>query len=459
MSKHIIGLGILVAIIAIGLYLKIQSESKLHDDLKGTLSMGLLPLDESNATESKAAEASRSFYRYLFDSGKYTIVDSKKTAAMLKLKGLSVDDVLGDKRKIKKLGTLLGVDKLVYSKLDIDSTEEITMTVRVYDVFSGKTELTKEEHYSGYSPDDHAKFCASDIMQKYPLIGLVTGKSGDGYFIDLGSGNGLKKGDRIFSAKRTIIRNDSGEAMFYEYKRAGILRISHINNNFALIKPEKPAGLSLEKGDVVSPEPIPVTAPEVSKTPLLAHIKKGSLLLDDDMKTKKYFGENPKNGILYSNGKLYLDARNKETGHTYVFYPAPFDGLQDFILEGEVEFLPTSSKYNKVCVVFRSNAGYSEENSYELFWNNSGEGGIYQNKLGTIFDVVPLQSNPAINTGTGRNKFRIVAFGSRFDWYMNDVFIAGFEDESLEKGTIGFFANARSYDAISAVKIWDVSTN
>ena len=112
-------------------------------------------------------------------------------------------------------------------------------------------------------------------------------------------------------------------------------------------------------------------------------------------------------------------------------------------------------RYNKFNVVLRNNGGYQSGDSYNFYWHDEGGFAIYQWRLANPFELVPLQSTPAINRGESRNTFRVVTYGSRFDCYLNDEFVIGFEDESLEKGHIGFMVAFYGYATVDDVKIWE----
>jgi hypothetical protein len=69
--------------------------------------------------------------------------------------------------------------------------------------------------------------------------------------------------------------------------------------------------------------------------------------------------------------------------------------------------------------------------------------------------IIPLQTTPYLNRGAKKNRFKIVAYNSKFDLYINDQFIAGFEHELLEKGAIGFKVSFMSYVIVSGVRVWE----
>ena len=188
----------------------------------------------------------------------------------------------------------------------------------------------------------------------------------------------------------------------------------------------------------------------------MTNVEKGKLILDDDMQQNKYLSVKNGQGEAYVDGKLQLNALQRKAGHAYCFYPRPYNQLENFIFEGDIEFLETKNKYNKADVVFRSNSEYGANHfAYSFFFNNDGSYEVNLSINGSNNQLIPLQSTPYLNRGVKKNHFRIVAYESKFDLYLNDNFISGFEHEMLEKGAVGFMASFGSYIAVSNVKIWE----
>ncbi|MCP4396373.1 MAG: hypothetical protein GY801_03545, partial [bacterium] len=272
----------------------------------------------------------------------------------------------------------------------------------------------------------------------------------------LGKNHGIRVGDRLFAARKEELVDDDGEVLFQEINRVGTLRVTKVGPSRSQTKvlALKDKDVNIEKYDLVSPEPIPKNDPFISAEPLLGNVEKGKLILDDDMQSRKYLSPNYNNSENYIDGNLHLDGTQLTAGHSYAYYPAPFDRLEDFIMEGTVEFQPITEKYNKFSVVFRSRGDYNNSDNYNFYWNDEGSFAVYTWQLSNPFELVQLQATPALNRGDSVNTFRIVAYGSKVDCYLNDEFVTAFEDESLEKGQIGFMASSYSYVTIDEFKIW-----
>jgi hypothetical protein len=419
----------------------------------------MLPMSNEGASKSQLEGAFNSFYGNLINSKKFNIVDRERLKSILEENKMELSGLVENKNDIVKIGKLLGADKLISSKIYMKSADQIAVFFQVIDVKTAQVEMSKEIYYENYGAESDGRYCAAEIAAKYPLLGEVLGKAGDNVIINLGDNDGIAVGDRIFAARYEVMRGDNNEVLYEESKRIGILRVTGLMGGRSKTTVEKLADPknTVQKGDIISPEPVPPKDTVIAKSPQMPDVKKGALVLDDDMQKKQYLTAVYNSGNSYDNGKLNLCATNITSGHVYAYYPLPFNNLQNFIMEGDVDFKKITADFNRIEVVFRCNGNYLQETAYSFFWQNHGEFSVYMSSMGQIFKLVPLQSSPAINRGEGSNHFKIVALGSRFDLYLNDQFIVGFEDERLEKGYVGFECGADGFVNIDNVKIWEIS--
>ena len=420
-------------------------------------SFAILPMEVRGDVKPEKVEGAMSnLYQVLVNSKKYRIVDRDHVKAVLGEQSFQISGVTDNKDTVK-LGKLLNVDKLVITSIYMKSADQFAINLRVVDITTGQAEFYKEISSLNYTPADHGRFCASEIIAQYPLLGNIESVIKDIVIVNIGEGQGLKAGDRLFVARKEILKGNSGETIFEEYKRIGTLEIITVDNtrSKARLKSVVNSSESFVKADLVSPEPIPKKETVVSQVPLLINVEKGKLILNDDMEIIKYLSVSNGQGESYINGKLHLNALQRKTGHAYCFYPQPFDKLENLIMDGEIEFQETKNKYNKADIVIRSNSDYLLNNSYLFYINNDGKFEVALSINGKRYPIIPLQSTPYLNRGAVKNKFQIVAYGPKFDFYLNDNFVIGFEHEALEKGTIGFRAGWGGYITVDNVNIWE----
>lgn len=384
-------------------------------------SFAILPMEVRGDVKPEKVEGAMSnLYQVLVNSKKYWIIDRDHVEAVLGEQSFQISGVTDSKDTVK-LGKLLNVDKLVITSIYMKSADQFAINLSVVDITTGQAEFYKEITRLNYTPADHGRFCASAIIFQYPLLGSIEGVIKDIVIVNIGENQGMKSGDRLFVARKEELKGNNGEILFQEYKRIGTLEIITVDNkrSKARLKSLVNSSESFAKADLVSPEPIPKKEPLVSQTLLLGDVEKGKLILDDDMDNVKYLSVTNGPGDSYIDGKLHLNAVHKKSGHAYSFYPRPFNRLENFIFEGEIEFLATKNKYNKVSVVIRSIHDYPLNNSYHFFFNNDGKYEVYLSINGTKSNqIIPLQSTLYLNRGISKNKFRIVAYDSKFSTSM-----------------------------------------
>ena len=421
------------------------------------ISFAILPIETKGEVSEETREIAESaLYQNLIDTHRYKIIERGRLESILEEQSFQMTGA-ADETEAVEIGKILGVEKLIASRLYWKDENQPAISFSIINVATAEVELSRELSFANYRVDSLARFCASHIVREYPLLGDVIGEAKGIIVVGLGKNHGLKVGDRLFVARKEELVADDGEVLFQDLNRIGTLRVTKVGaaRSTTQILSLTDEELRIAKHDLVSPEPIPKNDPFISIEPLLGNIEKGRLLLDDDMQSRKYLSPSYNNSDDYRDGKLHLDATHLTAGHCYAYYPTPFDRLDDFIMEGTVEFQPITEKYNKVSVAFRSRGDYTSSDNYNFYWNDEGSFAVYIWQLSNPFELVPLQATPTLNRGESVNTFRIVAYGSKVDCYINNEFVTAFEDETLEKGQIGFMAGSYSYMTIDDVKIWE----
>ena len=422
------------------------------------ISFAILPMETRGDVGDVTKETAESaLYQHLIGAKKYRVLERSRIEEILKEQAFQSTGAT-DESKAVEIGKILGVEKLLTSTLYLKGENQYAISVSVIDVATAEVEFSREFSYTNYRPEDIARTCAANLIVEYPLLGEVVGKAGDVFVVGLGKNHGIREGDRLFAARREILKDDeTGDILFQETNRVGTLRVTKVDASRAMTKIlalETPENLPL-KGDLVSPEPVPKRGVVVASQPLLSAVSKGRLLLDDDMETRKYLSPTFNEGESYYNGKLHLNGTKLTAGQVYCYYPSPFEALENVIIEGDVEFQPIAEQYNRFSVVVRNRNEYLNSDSYNFYWNDEGGIAVYQWRLANPFDIVRLQSSPIVKRGNSLNTFRIVAYGAQFDFYLNDEFLAGFEEETLEKGRIGFMIESYGYATVDNVKVWE----
>ena len=222
-------------------------------------SFAILPMEVRGDVKSEKVEGAISnLYQVLVNSKKYRIVDRDHVKTVLGEQSFQISGVT-DKKDAVKLGKLLNVEKLIATSIYMKSEKQLAINLRVIDVATGQAEFYKEISYLNYTPADHGRYCASEIMVQYPLLGSIEGVIKDIVIVNIGENQGLKSGDRLFVARKEVLRGNDGEILFQEYKRIGTLEILNVDSKRSKTRLKELLNSNelFAKADLVSPEPIP----------------------------------------------------------------------------------------------------------------------------------------------------------------------------------------------------------
>lgn len=300
------------------------------EKLQAQISFAILPLQAATDVKPGDKESAESkLYETLISSKKYTIVDRSRIELIVKEQNFQLSDFT-DQKKTAELGKIAGIQKLIAVKIYIKKEKQFAVSISVIDVSTAQVEWSAEESFKDYAPASLARLCAGGVVLRYPLTGKVIGIKDGQYFIDLGEDHGIKKGERIFVARKNVIRDDAGNMLMEEFIRIGLLEIlqAEKNRSKAALRQLQDNRAVIMREDMVSNEPIPPAESAVSQSPLLSNISKGKLLLEDDMSKNTYLSVTGSKGENYVSGKLNIDASTLKTGHAYCYYPTPFDKLR-----------------------------------------------------------------------------------------------------------------------------------
>ncbi len=423
-------------------------------------SFAVLPMEVMASLRPEIAEETLAgLNQVLIESNRYTIVDRIRVKDILREQTFQYSG-LTDINHVIKLGHLLNVEKFIYTTLYKQSDNQPVLRCRVIDVTTGQIELNKEMPFQNSSPKNVGRFSAGAIMAQYPLLGKIEGSVKGDAIVNLGKKQGVKNGDRLFVARKNVIMGDDGRSLFSELVRVGTLEVLSVNDAWSKAKISKLTDgmASVKKDDLVSPEPIPNNGPLVSNTPLVKNVKRREAILEDDMQKHQYLSVMYNEGDSYKRGKLHMVSPLRSSAPAYCFYPPPFNQLQNFILEGEVEFNKVEGGRNSILkIYFRSNPEQSKQfKGYVLYLNADAQYAVSidGNEYSNFF--IPFTSTPHLNRGTSENRFKIIAYGSRFDIYINDKYLISFEDELYTQGTIGLLAKQGVSVTVSNISIWKI---
>ena len=198
-------------------------------------------------------------------------------------------------------------------------------------------------------------------------------------------------------------------------------------------------------------------------------VTKGRLLYDDNFSTSKNsifrsYYSNTDSGEYFENGKVRFTEKNLN------LWTKCYGGnISDNIIL-EVEATQVSGiNDNAYGVIFRNNKLLD----YYLFVI-SGDGYYYFDKVmnKTYSNIktyhhnwypITWKKSSAIHTGNATNLIRVSCNGDKFSFYVNDIKVDEFTDDSLPKGNIGLIAG--TYHSLGTttidfdnLKVWAIPT-
>jgi len=415
----------------------------------------LLPVPGAGVSAAKTEAAMSALRGYLSSSGRYTLVDRDRLAAVMAEQKLQISGV-ADATRVVELGKILGAEKIAAVEILDGPGDEVSLGVTVVDVATAQVERVLPQTGSAI-PEWNAKWLAGGWASAYPLVGTALGVKGATVFVDLGENDGMKPGQRLFVAHLKVERDDSGAVLFSNLDRIGTMRLTEVGptrSKGTILRLE--AGATIQKGDQVSPDPIPLGTPSLARAPLNPQAKPGKLLLDDTMDSQLLAPEGNQ-GAPYRNGRLYIDADTiPPSWHARVYYGGTLNDSTDFVWESDLRW--EGGDNARVTLIFRSNGQYALADGYALYLTQRGTFSFNRWRRGSWENLTPEEATGAMRRGKGEhNTVRIVGVDGRFDLYLNGQFVAGFQDETYERGTFGYLCNNQTIFSVDDVKVWAVA--
>ncbi len=122
----------------------------------------------------------------------------------------------------------------------------------------------------------------------------------------------------------------------------------------------------------------------------------------------------------------------------WVFYPIPFD---DAVVEMNARVISGSGDIEYGVVLRMSKDG---NNGYVFGLTNNGEYGAYLYSNQGWIDLVSPTASSAVETGTAKNRLKLIAQGNQIAFYVNDQFLNTVTDSTLSEGFGGFYLSVRN---------------
>ncbi len=126
------------------------------------------------------------------------------------------------------------------------------------------------------------------------------------------------------------------------------------------------------------------------------------------------------------------------------------NSYRDFMLQVQVRFIGNAGA---AALVFRASSGTSPS-MYVSWVFPTGQGSLMKYTTGNRVNLIPPTQAPAIKKGEAANLLKMVAQGSRFAFYANDIELVQVTDASYPEGLVGIGAADGAHVVFDNLKIW-----
>jgi uncharacterized RDD family membrane protein YckC len=189
------------------------------------------------------------------------------------------------------------------------------------------------------------------------------------------------------------------------------------------------------------PRPLATATPTPEAT-----LTSASLFADDFIDNRNGW---PNSETAYLESGRY-HVRETNEGYSYWVDCRECGPFSDFVYEAMISKVegPDDDAYG---LQFRKNG-----DTHYALWISADGYWQFTSYTGDWNELTDWARSPAINKGNSRNKLRVVARGSHFEFYVNDQFLGSAEDQAFpSSGNLGFgVGSAGLHIAVEYVRVW-----
>ncbi|HEX9933732.1 MAG TPA: CsgG/HfaB family protein [bacterium] len=243
----------------------------------GKINVAVLDFEAKNISRENAEALTDLLRTELFNTGRFTVVERQKIQKILEEQKFQMSG-LTDTDEVTQIGRLLNVKKIMIGTITKLGGTHIINT-RIVDVQSGQVELAEAVESKGGEDllPGAVTELALKISYKVGLEGSIIRITGETFYIDLGSADGIATG-QVFSVIRPgeAITDLEGRVIGTNSEIIGSIMITKVQNRFSEAAMKK-SSTAFRKGDKVRPgeEDIPKPAiKEIKKQPPKPKVKK-----------------------------------------------------------------------------------------------------------------------------------------------------------------------------------------
>ena len=191
--------------------------------------VAFIGLEASGVSEASADGIADTLLDALINTRRFEIVERERLNALLEEQGLALSGCTTMECFVQ-VGQLAGASKVIVGKVS-KVGETYTVTVRVVDVFVGKVELSESAESNSLDGLLAAsREMAGRLAASIPVVGTVVSVSGDTVKLNLGTQEGVKKGDTVelYRLGEEYYDPDTGRFLGRDIEELGEAKITRV---------------------------------------------------------------------------------------------------------------------------------------------------------------------------------------------------------------------------------------
>ena len=240
------------------------------------ITVAVIPFENATAKEEKyvnieSSEAvTEGIVSALYDSGRFVVVERDRMNVVLQEVGFQTSGVV-DSNKAVEVGKMLGVQYLVIGKVTVAKTmrndlsfrgrfsASIALNYRIVDIQTGEIKFVGNAKSVGFA-NENRDAALYDAGKKVGIKALkniqldVTANVAEIHenmiYIDVGTGGGFLKGDKLVILRETTPLEINGKIVGMKEINVGTAKVTEVHEGYSICEVTK-SSTEIKKGDIV----------------------------------------------------------------------------------------------------------------------------------------------------------------------------------------------------------------
>jgi len=204
------------------------------------LGIAVMPIEAKGGISSYADALTDKMVSQLVNLRRFKVIERTALDKVLQEQQLQVSGVVDEETAVK-VGRVAGADAIVMTSVVQHGTGN-KVNVRVIDTETSETIVARGEQVEGSDVEDFEKAVdnlAITIYNELPIVeGFIVSADKDGYYIDVGSQKGIRKGSKCvaFRAGENILHPTTGEVLGRHVTKLGELVVVQVQQKLAQVR-------------------------------------------------------------------------------------------------------------------------------------------------------------------------------------------------------------------------------